>query len=511
MPPSPEQVANYLQTLADRSVESARWAPIVHEIRTHRSGTVARSLSSMFYASLTWSTFSHRASAPTISPALFPATVGKIQKFLIDEYYATTTARIERDLGRPGAAQALECVAFEMKRARSFSLPWWRTIESAPRTVVATLVALSSAPAYALALIMPPGLTKGFAIGTITCLILGITRGLHMGAREGICAAATTATIVTLVGGLLTDEPARTASDVVEMSVAIGLVFTLKNKLIHGYRTATLAIVAVTASCTAGVAATRSLAGNPHDDSSVGSVALAVALGVTLAVIYSRNLTAVAAPVQPSRVELRAPRRAHELIYPVATGIGLGMSVGLAAALVGWLRAGQQYGFELAVVFGVVVGLPMGLLVGVIRWLSRSELTDLDVSPMSTFRNDWRLAIASIVGVSAISTVMIEIVVHFRLLHSTPGGPHTSMQLHPWHGPLFGLTIGVVIACLTTAWPTFVVAHLWFVATGRLPLRFMRLLDAAHRSDLLRREGRLYQFRHAHLRDRLAERYRRRS
>jgi len=80
-------------------------------------------------------------------------------------------------------------------------------------------------------------------------------------------------------------------------------------------------------------------------------------------------------------------------------------------------------------------------------------------------------------------------------------------RARPVDGFLFGLTLGAIVAGFNAAWPTFFVAHIWFVLNRGLPWRFMTFLNALHQNEILRQEGPLYQFRNDRLQTRLAERY----
>ncbi|GAA0827991.1 hypothetical protein ACFQVD_36465 [Streptosporangium amethystogenes subsp. fukuiense] len=62
----------------------------------------------------------------------------------------------------------------------------------------------------------------------------------------------------------------------------------------------------------------------------------------------------------------------------------------------------------------------------------------------------------------------------------------------------------MIASAVNTPWGVFLLSRLWLAATGRLPLRFPRFIDNAHRRGVLRQVGTVYQFRHARLQDRLA-------
>ncbi len=69
------------------------------------------------------------------------------------------------------------------------------------------------------------------------------------------------------------------------------------------------------------------------------------------------------------------------------------------------------------------------------------------------------------------------------------------------------LAIGAAQTIAYQAWGRFALARAHLAATGKLPWRLMAFLREAHRRGVLRQAGPVYQFRHARLRDRLAEEY----
>ncbi|BCY13222.1 hypothetical protein L3i22_083100 [Actinoplanes sp. L3-i22] len=62
-----------------------------------------------------------------------------------------------------------------------------------------------------------------------------------------------------------------------------------------------------------------------------------------------------------------------------------------------------------------------------------------------------------------------------------------------------------VLVLLSRAWPRFLVLRAALAVRGRAPWRLMAFLAEAHRRDLLRESGGVYQFRHIRLQERLAE------
>jgi hypothetical protein len=73
---------------------------------------------------------------------------------------------------------------------------------------------------------------------------------------------------------------------------------------------------------------------------------------------------------------------------------------------------------------------------------------------------------------------------------------------------LISLTLGAMAGCyrlVRSLWYAYLHARLQLALTARLPLRLSAFLADAHRLGILRQVGPVYQFRHARLRERLAE------
>jgi hypothetical protein len=86
-----------------------------------------------------------------------------------------------------------------------------------------------------------------------------------------------------------------------------------------------------------------------------------------------------------------------------------------------------------------------------------------------------------------------------------PFGLAASLKAGPT-GLAAGLAFGVWRSVLHTAWPTYVAARWWLALRHRLPWSLMGFLADAHRRDVLRQAGAVYQFRHIELQRRLATR-----
>ncbi|MFE0459835.1 NACHT domain-containing protein [Kitasatospora sp. NPDC058965] len=93
------------------------------------------------------------------------------------------------------------------------------------------------------------------------------------------------------------------------------------------------------------------------------------------------------------------------------------------------------------------------------------------------------------------------------LLDRLLGPPYSWLPHHRYPtGNFTQLLVGSVCWALASSrWGAYQVTRLRLACTGCLPFRLMRFLDDAHHRGVLRQEGSTYQFRHARLRERLAE------
>jgi hypothetical protein len=206
-------------------------------------------------------------------------------------------------------------------------------------------------------------------------------------------------------------------------------------------------------------------------------------------------------------------------ILPVfALGFGLmtGVAIGLDEGLANGLIAGVGGGLTFGLIFGVVLGVPLGL-VDVWRVPLAAMMA---VTPRVVYRRDVRshrvsgLMIGLIAGiVGGIGGSALTALVGIAWLTGPLGA---TKPLEPgWYGGLalglaFGLTLGLLNGLVSGlragAAPSllFTELALWL---RRRRVRFMPLLETALARQVLRQAGAVYQFRHADLQDRLAERY----
>jgi TIR domain len=196
-------------------------------------------------------------------------------------------------------------------------------------------------------------------------------------------------------------------------------------------------------------------------------------------------------------------------VMPVfALGFGLlsGVAIGVDQGLANGLIAGVSGGLTFGLIFGVVLGVPLGL---VDVW--RAPLAAMSaVTPRAAYRMDVRS--------HRVSGLMIGLT--GGIVGGIGGwlaGPLESTEpLEPgWYGGLglglaFVLTLGL-LSGLVSGFRAGAASSLLFTEIAlwsrRRRVRFMPLLETALARQVLRQAGAVYEFRHADLQDRLAERY----
>jgi hypothetical protein len=157
------------------------------------------------------------------------------------------------------------------------------------------------------------------------------------------------------------------------------------------------------------------------------------------------------------------------------------------------------------------IGLVLGLVSGIVLLLVMDLLAEVEeggealaVSPKSAYRSDRASALAK----GLLATPLVPVFVYLTTLSgSTPLGVARGADMGA--GTAAGLGIGLTAGMLIThdsAWVRFVVARAWLNFHHQLPTRLLTFLDDAYDRRVLRQMGARYQFRHARLQERLAER-----
>jgi hypothetical protein len=172
-----------------------------------------------------------------------------------------------------------------------------------------------------------------------------------------------------------------------------------------------------------------------------------------------------------------------------ALGLWLGNAVSLVTAEFLHGR-GVEYGLELVAVLGVVLGLRFGL--GRSGEGSASALT-----PFVSWRR-WRAAALGIwFGLGLTSWLLVLEGSNLISLFGSGFGTESGFG--------FAIVSGLMLGLIYPETWTTSLASAQLAIRQRTPIQLARFLDDARERGVLRTAGPLYQFRHAHLQDRLAE------
>jgi hypothetical protein len=441
-----------------------------------------------------------------------------------------------------GGARKMRYLAFmarQMTRCETNAMPWWRLADAVPASVmIASAAILAALPSYLLALRMPVGLTRGLAIGVVSGIAFGTLRGRPVRWRD-MSLVAVALPVALAVEGVFLTGLRQGIADAVEISAATllaiayrGVVFTppwaqpaavtnserpaagsahraaTLGRLIQGARAdsawESAAVVAAIGLVTTGVTALASALMHFHDTQrNPVTIFMAAAFGIGIAALAGRLLIVSPDRMQPSTVLPRRDRRVGGWGSALQAGLISAVTIGVGGGVSGVLRFGLAYGTMMTIVFGLVLGVPAGLVGTVIRWLSAPPVESRPLegkagrrAGLSTLHTDMIVTAAAVVGIGAAAAAGIEVLT--GPLHSLAEAidRRSSFIIIPADGILFGLTIGFVVACFMTAWPTYVLAHAWLVLTGRAPVRLQRFFEALQEAGILRREGSYLLFRH---------------
>ena len=181
------------------------------------------------------------------------------------------------------------------------------------------------------------------------------------------------------------------------------------------------------------------------------------------------------------------PLQWHQLLSRSSLVAGLGF--GLAGAIFGGLVFGLVFGLAVGRLFAIVGGLVAGLAGALAVGISRPGANSASpLSPPASWRHDqaFGLALGLVLG----------------LVLGLAAGLVTGLLTGLVTGFVYGLVYGLVFPETWTASLAFAqLAIRWHT-----PLRLMLFLEEARELRVLRTVGPVYQFRHARLQDRLADR-----
>ncbi|HWO62418.1 MAG TPA: NACHT domain-containing protein [Umezawaea sp.] len=205
---------------------------------------------------------------------------------------------------------------------------------------------------------------------------------------------------------------------------------------------------------------------------------------------------------EPVYADLRLRGRIRPLFRKLTawSGIRAGLVTGLIVGVVFGL-ADRSLG---ASVGGLAFGLAFTLVVGLVEWAKTPLTTEGPQTPTATFHRDRQLLY--LYSLACGFTFGPVLGLAFGLVFASMAGFGLKLVAVLAVGSVLGLVIGFTYG-LGQSSGQHVVTVAVLRAQGRVPLRLLNFLDDAHRLGILRAAGPVYQFRHAKLQDRLAQRY----
>jgi hypothetical protein len=187
-------------------------------------------------------------------------------------------------------------------------------------------------------------------------------------------------------------------------------------------------------------------------------------------------------PTGPRSLVIRLPH-ANEITNGLGSGVVCGYACSWIGHFVAQLVAGPGFLLELA--FGVSGGLLFGLID---IWLTPVE-GQPSATPFSSYRDDRRTSL--ICGISG------------GLVFGSLAGLAVGVNFGPIYGVAFGLFVGVFFAMVFGNGNTLAIlfSNIYLLVTRRRLVKIITLLEDAHKRQVLRQAGAVYQFRHAELQD----------
>ncbi|MFK4099823.1 NACHT domain-containing protein [Streptomyces sp. NPDC019531] len=212
---------------------------------------------------------------------------------------------------------------------------------------------------------------------------------------------------------------------------------------------------------------------------------------------------------EPSRMEIRIrggatrarvresflPRTVGGLTGGLVFGVVFGLSASVYARLLAypWTTAAWVFGNWL--VAGLALGLGVGLILALMAGLEAVVRPEASVSPSDLLHTNRTTVLAQMATVGVLLGLGYGVVVALV----------NGVVLGILAGIAGALVVGVGVGTLTAWGRWMVLVRFWLPLTRRLPWAVNTFLDDAYQRGVLRQFGAVYQFRHALLRDHLAE------
>jgi hypothetical protein len=246
----------------------------------------------------------------------------------------------------------------------------------------------------------------------------------------------------------------------------------------------------------------------------IGGLAVGITRGLTaglvaglvagLAAGLAAGLTSVGGhpPGKTTKLQLLKALNRTNLLLGLAAGLTAALAAGLDVGLGGGPGGGLRGGATAGLAAGLTAGLATGLAAGLVDATTVDPGRSSSLGPATTWRLNWNYTrmVMLTVGLAAALTIGLTAVLTIR----PKAGLDVGLRGGLTFGLAAGLAAGLAVGLATSdAWPAFI-ASAQIAIKWRTPVRLMTFLEDAHSRNVLRSVGPAYQFRHAHLQDRLA-------
>ncbi|MEU6403614.1 hypothetical protein [Streptomyces sp. NPDC046985] len=505
----------------DAATEQPYWTNLLHALDTHALPELTDLMRSPLYLDLLL-TGAVRAKLPRpeLPQELYAEVLlhgGEAGRRLLLETFVDQRLRSQIDSPRRRARVLgqLRFLAHEMNRtlpaatgvlsrfdrlptttAPAHALAWWRLYTRVPPALFGIGAMFVAVPAYRLCLHMPDGLTRGFAVGIVTGVVLGAGRGVRTCYAAPVALVGVCVVILCLGWRLRGIDVAVT--DAAEIGPPVALVFLLRDFLVDSAVRCLLAVVAIGASAGGGVAAVAAV-GLPHDAQRGFP---GVMSAVLVAAVSARILTTPREHLLPSTADFRWTTDRGPKLPHFAAALTAACLVGVGGGVIGGVFGTAGHGIRVALAFAVTAGIPIGIVAGLIQWWNQPP-----PKPTAGFfllyRRDQALAVTSVVLVGSFSTLGLAFLGGFLRFLVTPIEASSDWP-KPMDGLLFGATLGVIVAAFNTAWLSYAWCCAYFALRRRMPWRIVNFFDLLHECEILHQRGPHLIFRIPHLQQHLA-------
>jgi hypothetical protein len=213
----------------------------------------------------------------------------------------------------------------------------------------------------------------------------------------------------------------------------------------------------------------------------------------------------------PAWVDVRSRRGFYRLVTSFKRQLLAGSVLVIAIGALTWMLGGPVATTIAATsVFWLVTWFVMEVPLTVTDWLSRrTDDGAVAMTPRAALLGDRTRALAHVLMVVAASAILLGLAVGLSVFTGSPQSD--SLDAMDWLAIGLGsLSVIVIMYAVVwgpagrSSWSWYASTHAWLATRGRLPWRLMAFLEDAHRREVLRQVGAVYQFRHARLQDHLS-------